>query len=983
MPTLKNIITEGTIIKGTIQHVILDPDSAGGNFGIISIELDTPAALKHYITTMTAEFSSPNICENTHIIAKAIGISTYRGQEQIIAESAHIDTLNSYAIENILKREYRYLPDYIKFAIANAYIKKPQILTLPHLKDIIKSAIDAQPQTKQTQTDLDNLDDTTNRIYDILIQNDILMSLANLFCVQHRINKTPNNNATSKFITKLQNITTEIARDKDFNRSGLTIELSKQRKNQNALETKPITSKELIDIITDRPYLLTTLYNSISIQKMDEIVQLNPETWDFDPFHPDRLCGIAIQTIKELQNGLSYETQQEITKQTKYNTAYAQELIQALSSGVDGIWLDPNKTFSLIATKMEALTNYTGRISNNPNCQILQMVLRTIIQDWKLITTTEVDNNKTITFAHKATKNNTIANTLKQAMQYSSHDITRKHIQDFDDEYNQNITAITKLTTKTDPDQTSAIYKTLNNRVSIITGGPGTGKSKTIAKLAILWLDKNPKHHYVLCLAPSHQARLNLQEKIEETIQTLGRTYDINQQNSHIISMTIQKQAIYSQDLLKTQKWLIICDEMSMVDTATLYNALSNLSYEHEIKNVIKHIVFVGDNDQLQPIEYGAPFYQMIENKSIPHTQLTTQHRFILTGENNLLNLFEHVRAGNTEQSFNDIRTAQTSIVSHLTQKHITENDMAHIALKEYFNILHKIINNKPGDITDLLLEATNATCLISPFRIPRNNNRSSITTATLNLKIQEKILGDALSNTYTSWTDLYDQPRRKYRTSRRRYQKSNIFGKLTMKTGWLIHKTKITDSTDLRFRIKSKIIATNTVASDDSQYNNITNKKTCTTWHNGHKLQIVGVLDITNTHINQTTIQCGAYEIELSKYDLPKKGLYAILYDERNELGNNTAHIVSFTKLKENFDLAYALTTHKAQGSEFNEVVIIIPNYTPYLSDFLSRNNFYTAISRAKQKVILVGSEQTLFHQIITPARVRQDNLSYLMKIS
>ena len=58
------------------------------------------------------------------------------------------------------------------------------------------------------------------------------------------------------------------------------------------------------------------------------------------------------------------------------------------------------------------------------------------------------------------------------------------------------------------------------------------------------------------------------------------------------------------------------------------------------------------------------------------------------------------------------------------------------------------------------------------------------------------------------------------------------------------------------------------------------------------------------------------------------------------------------FTLLEE-LELAYAITVHKSQGSEYPIVVIPLYRYTPKL---LTRNLFYTAITRAQQMVILVG---------------------------
>jgi exodeoxyribonuclease V alpha subunit len=52
--------------------------------------------------------------------------------------------------------------------------------------------------------------------------------------------------------------------------------------------------------------------------------------------------------------------------------------------------------------------------------------------------------------------------------------------------------------------------------------------------------------------------------------------------------------------------------------------------------------------------------------------------------------------------------------------------------------------------------------------------------------------------------------------------------------------------------------------------------------------------------------------------------------------------------------DLAYALTVHKSQGSEYPIVIIPILREHAFM---LNRNLFYTAVTRGKGRVILVGS--------------------------
>ena len=63
----------------------------------------------------------------------------------------------------------------------------------------------------------------------------------------------------------------------------------------------------------------------------------------------------------------------------------------------------------------------------------------------------------------------------------------------------------------------------------------------------------------------------------------------------------------------------------------------------------------------------------------------------------------------------------------------------------------------------------------------------------------------------------------------------------------------------------------------------------------------------------------------------------------------------MSFDMLSE-LELAYAMTVHKSQGSEYRAVILAAWRGSPYL---LSRSVLYTAITRARQLLILVGNEE------------------------
>lgn len=76
-----------------------------------------------------------------------------------------------------------------------------------------------------------------------------------------------------------------------------------------------------------------------------------------------------------------------------------------------------------------------------------------------------------------------------------------------------------------------------------------------------------------------------------------------------------------------------------------------------------------------------------------------------------------------------------------------------------------------------------------------------------------------------------------------------------------------------------------------------------------------------------------------------------------------------SFDNAKE-IELAYAMTVHKSQGSEFEAVVIPTIN-TP--SRLAYRNLFYTALTRAKNLLIIVGNEGSIRHMVENDKKSRR----------
>ncbi len=103
-----------------------------------------------------------------------------------------------------------------------------------------------------------------------------------------------------------------------------------------------------------------------------------------------------------------------------------------------------------------------------------------------------------------------------------------------------------------------------------------------------------------------------------------------------------------------------------------------------------------------------------------------------------------------------------------------------------------------------------------------------------------------------------------------------------------------------------------------------------------------------------------------------PQKGAMIIEFDDERLVEYD------FSWLDE-LELAYALTVHKSQGSEFKAVILSVSPVAPMLS---VRNLLYTAVTRAKEIVVLVGSDETVAKMVANNREThRYSGLPYKLK--
>lgn len=116
--------------------------------------------------------------------------------------------------------------------------------------------------------------------------------------------------------------------------------------------------------------------------------------------------------------------------------------------------------------------------------------------------------------------------------------------------------------------------------------------------------------------------------------------------------------------------------------------------------------------------------------------------------------------------------------------------------------------------------------------------------------------------------------------------------------------------------------------------------------------MQIRNNYDILWKKADGSTVGAGIFNGDVGRIQTidPASETLTVLFDDR-------VAEYDFTQLGE-LEPAYAMTVHKSQGSEYRAVILTAWNGSPYL---LSRSILYTAITRARELLIIVGREETV----------------------
>ena len=157
------------------------------------------------------------------------------------------------------------------------------------------------------------------------------------------------------------------------------------------------------------------------------------------------------------------------------------------------------------------------------------------------------------------------------------------------------------------PEQRQSILQALRSKVSIITGGPGTGKTTLLKGIVAILRAKKVR---VTLASPTGRAAKRLSEATGGFAQTIHR----------LLGYDVSKGGFTANESNPLRTEFVIVDEASMLDSYLASCLFRAIPYE-------AHLLLVGDTDQLPSVGAGYVLSDLIRSDHVPITRLNYIYR--------------------------------------------------------------------------------------------------------------------------------------------------------------------------------------------------------------------------------------------------------------------------------------------------------------------------------------------------------------------
>ncbi len=393
------------------------------------------------------------------------------------------------------------------------------------------------------------------------------------------------------------------------------------------------------------------------------------------------------------------------------------------------------------------------------------------------------------------------------------------------------------------PGQSGAVKSALINGVTVITGGPGTGKTTIIKCIAEILTGYGMRLEFC---APTGRAAKRLSQSTGSDAKTIHRMLGYEMHGDRM-------QFKYNRNNTLPCD-VVIVDELSMVDVSVMYSLLSALENG-------TRLVLVGDKDQLPSVGAGNVLADIIHSHVIEIRYLTHIYR----------------------QSEDSLIVSNAHLINKGQMPEINNHS------RDFFVMNY----NDFAQVSDTVVELVTT-------RLPKFTGLPSS---------EIQVLG-ALKNGVAGVENL--------NTRLQEALNAHVYGKREISVGRSV------------LREGDRVMQT----------------------VNNYQLPFVRA-NADGTLSDGEGVFNGDIGF-IRRIDRPN-GIVEVQFDD-NRLATYSEQDLS------DLQLAYAITVHKSQGCEFEVVVVPLVSGPPTI---INRNLLYTAITRAKRAVVLVGSRKILAHMI------------------
>jgi len=195
------------------------------------------------------------------------------------------------------------------------------------------------------------------------------------------------------------------------------------------------------------------------------------------------------------------------------------------------------------------------------------------------------------------------------------------------------------------PEQISGVLNACESCLSLISGGPGTGKTYTAGELVrVVWelLPLEMRDRYKIALAaPTGKAASNLQQSLTRATERVESFPTLKAKTLHsLLGIRENDDEDRDADAVILVEDLIIVDESSMIDVKMMRHLLKAIKPG-------ARLVLLGDKDQLPPVEAGGLFADLINAVSERATVLNRCLRSELQG---IVELSRAINQGNVQE---------------------------------------------------------------------------------------------------------------------------------------------------------------------------------------------------------------------------------------------------------------------------------------------------------------------------------------------